>query len=101
MAKYTEQEMRHRADEEQYLWNDSTTAAMLRQAADMMEREEKRKRRPKKKYEYVVKYISCVGSHCKVSFNTLDEVNLFIRYSIASRKRIYRREVGKWEEVKE
>lgn len=74
---------------------------MLRQAADMMELEEERKRRRKKKYEYVVKYISGCGLHCKVSFNTLDEANSFIRNSIASGKRICRREVGEWEEVKD
>lgn len=102
--KYTAQEMRQRADMEQYLWNDSTTAAMLRQAADAMEREEKRKQyheyiagcsgvKREKKYEYV-----CYG-HVFHTFNGA------MIYSIENecqgqRPTIVRREVGEWEEVK-
>lgn len=112
--KYTAQEMREAADNfwvggvicevkdkdgrvVKHIKHDAVIA-MLRQAADIMERE-KREMRRKKKYEYSVKYISGCGLHCKLSCNTLDEAYSFVRNSIASRKRIYRREIGEWEEI--
>lgn len=88
---YTASEMRHRADKEQHSYHDNITAAMLRQAADMMERE--------KKYEYAVEYEDLYHGGWSVYKNglTLDEAQ---KLSTESWSRIVRREVGDWEEVK-
>ena len=82
---YTAEEMRHRANQEQHLWNDRTTAAMLRQAADAMERE--------KKYEYTHKYGDDV-----IAVNHTDDIRkCFVPMGAV----MVRREVGEWEEVKD
>lgn len=107
--KYTAQEMREMATEaevievaDQFYGHDmDTIAAMLRQAADLMEREKKREKR----YEYATKWddgkIDGI-SPCK------DEVTdsiSFVQYisSISADDqtgcKLVRREVGEWEVV--
>lgn len=82
---FTAQEIRQRAFEEEIFWRDHLTAAMLRQAADLMERE--------KKYEYTHKYGDDV-----IAVNHTDDVEkCFVPMGAV----MVRRPVGEWEEVKD
>ena len=81
---YTALDMRQTANVEELVGRPGV-AAMLRQAADMIEREARRE----KKYEYAIKFddgdIDCVHSE----------------YPMNSCYKLVRREVGEWKEVKE
>ena len=81
---YTARDMRQTANVEELVGRPGV-AAMLRQAADMIEREARRD----KKYEYTIKFddgdIDCVHSE----------------YPMHSCYKLVRREVGEWKEVKE
>ena len=81
---YTARDMRQTANVEELVGR-PWVAAMLRQAADMIEREARRE----KKYEYAIKFddgdIGCIHSE----------------YPMHSCYKLVRREVGEWEEVKE
>ena len=81
---YTARDMRQTANVEELVGRPGV-AAMLRQAADMIEREARRE----KKYEYAIKFddgdIDCVHSE----------------YPMHSCYKLVRREVGEWKEVKE
>ena len=70
--------------------------SMLRQAADLMEREEKRE----KKYEYAIKWPD--GYICQPS----DDISRQTEFLMFDRtrsviKKLIRREVGEWEEVRD
>lgn len=92
MAKtFTAQEMRRAANllASEYFCNDAI--AMLRQAADAMESEAKREKR----YEYAKMFFDgTVSSRHNESPEEIEE-------DIFNDRRIARREVGEWEEVKE
>lgn len=94
MKRYTAQEMRVRANYEESANANTKTAAMLRQAADMMEREER-----EKKYEFAVNPPEENGV-----FEYLAGAELMahmLKLNGCSDGTIVRREVGEWEEVKE
>ena len=86
----TAQEMRIRADYLEVALADAKTAAMLRQAADMMERE--------KKYEYGI--LPC-GTNGVYQTRAAAELQQLILEQSGYKYPIVRRTVGEWEEVKE
>ena len=81
---YTARDMRQTANVEELVGRPGV-AAMLRQAADMIEREARRK----KKYEYAIEFddgdLDCFHSE----------------YPMHSCYKLVRREVGEWKEVME
>ena len=85
---YTAQEMRIRAAYLERALADAKTAAMLRQAADVMEREEKRER----KYEFAEKFKEGMVSYLHID-RPIDHGE------ICQGSIVVRREVGEWEEV--
>ena len=92
VRRYTAQEMRVRADYLEVALADAKTAAMLRQAADMMEREEKRE----KKYEYGI--LPC-GTNGVYQTRVAAELQQLILEQSGYKYPIVRRKVGEWEEV--
>lgn len=84
MKRYTAQEMRVRADYLEGALADAKTAAMLRQAADMMECE--------RKYEYAEKFKEGIVSylHREKPMDCCDMYSGSVKV---------RRSVGEWEEV--
>ena len=100
--RYTAQEMRVRANYLEVALADAKTAAMLRQAADMMEREESRE----KNYEFVVKFFrkrsdKCIGRSAD-HYDSLDCARSRHRPDTNGELvKFFRRSVGEWEEVKE
>ena len=98
MKMYTAQEMRVRSDYLEGALADAKTAAMLRQAANMMEREEKRE----KKYEYAAHYYrnGCMVGKSMERWETLQEAKWANLYCRGGETIVFaRREVGEWEEV--
>ena len=98
MKMYTAQEMRVRADYLEIALADAKTAAMLRQAADMMEREEKRER----KYEYAAVFFrngNLVGMSAG-HYDTLDEARIYNALCPTDDTIAFVcREVDEWKEV--
>lgn len=100
MKRFTAEEMRVRANYEEYANMNMKTARMLRQAADDLEREEQRA----KGYEYAVEYIrkrtgKCVGKSAS-HFARIEDAKRAHTFSTSGEVlRFVRREVGEWEEV--